>query len=438
MKKHDIYVLNPGHFHAALSLRESHDALSDEVHIFAPDGEELETFCAFIKSFNSREIDPTHWNLNIHRGENSLENLLREGRGGIAILAGRNDTKIGNIEKLNRAGYRIFADKPWVPDEKGLESLRMAMGADRPLSTDIMTERFEITTILQKMFLDEPDIFGTFRVGADGKPAIFKESVHHLFKIVNGTPLRRPPWYFDVKVQGEGIVDVTTHLVDMTHWMAFPGAEIDFARDIRLREARRWATRVPLEMFSRITRNPAFPEGVRDSVNDSVLDYFCNGEILYEVRGVPVHLKVIWNLEPPAGAGDTHRSIIRGTRSDLEVRQLAERNYLPEFLIAPHGNPQALVDAVRATLEKHSEQYPGLTLEREGDRLLINVPKALRTTHEQHFCEARNAFLHMLDSGQEPQELRANIVSKYTLLVEARKKAFASPAEPLGENLRRN
>ncbi len=431
MQKYPVSVLNPGHFHAALSLRESHPSLSDEVHVFAPEGEELQSFVQFLKDFNARQNEPTQWNLKVHTGEDSLEALLREGRGGIAILAGKNDAKIANIEKLNRAGYRIFADKPWVTDEVGLESLRRAMEKERPLTLDIMTERFEITTILQKMFLAEPDIFGEFMVDS-GAPAIFKESVHHLYKVVNGKPLKRPPWYFDVKVQGEGIVDVTTHLVDMTHWMAFPGESIDFARDIQIMEARRWATQVPLEKFSKITQHSDFPAGVKDSVRNGILDLFCNGEILYQVRGVPVHLKVIWNLEPPAGAGDTHRSLIRGTRSNLEVRQLAERKYLSEFLIAPHGDSQALEVPIRAALEKHAEKYPGLSLEREGDKFLINVPQALRTTHEQHFGEARSAFLDMLATGSEPSELRANIVSKYTLLVEARKKAFASPAKPLG------
>jgi hypothetical protein len=55
----------------------------------------------------------------------------------------------------------------------------------------------------------------------------------------------------------------------------------------------------------------------------------------------------------------------------------------------------------------------------------------LRTTHEQHFGEARGAFLDMLEKGSEPSELRANILAKYRLLVEARKLALNSLFEPL-------
>ena len=50
-------------------------------------------------------------------------------------------------------------------------------------------------------------------------------SVHHFSKIVAGAPLKRPQWFFDVRQQGEGIVDVTTHLVDLVQWEAFPGAD---------------------------------------------------------------------------------------------------------------------------------------------------------------------------------------------------------------------
>ena len=49
-----------------------------------------------------------------------------------------------------------------------------------------------------------------------------KESVHHFYKIVSGSPVIRPAWFFDTSQQGEGIVDVTTHLVDLIQWGCFP------------------------------------------------------------------------------------------------------------------------------------------------------------------------------------------------------------------------
>lgn len=431
MEQLTFAVLNPGHFHAALCLRDPHPNLADDVYVYAPDGEELETFCNYIRDFNAREQSPTNWNLHVYKGEDSLEVLFREKKADIVILAGKNDTKIRNIEKLNRAGFKIFSDKPWLTDENGLRFLRDALQTERPLTMDIMTERFEITTLLQKMFLAEPEVFGKLRIDPDGSPTIYKESVHHLLKQVNGKPLKRPAWYFDVNTQGEGIVDVTTHLVDMTHWMLFPGEKIHYEKDIQLREARRWVTLITQEKFSAITRHNDFPESVRGQVRNNVLPLYCNGEISYTVKSIPVHIKVLWNVEPPPGAGDTHFSRIKGTFADLVVRQLPERNYLSEFLITPHANPDAFAAPIQAVLDKHAAAFPGLSLKREGNDYLIEIPAARRTTHEQHFGEARSAFLDMLENGNEPPEMRANIVAKYSLLVEARKCALASPFEPL-------
>ena len=59
------------------------------------------------------------------------------------------------------------------------------------------------------------------------EPAVTKVSVHHFSKIVSGSPLIRPAWFFDVRQQGEGIVDVTTHLVDLVQWECFPEQILD-------------------------------------------------------------------------------------------------------------------------------------------------------------------------------------------------------------------
>ncbi|MFQ8805711.1 MAG: putative oxidoreductase C-terminal domain-containing protein [Alistipes indistinctus] len=36
--------------------------------------------------------------------------------------------------------------------------------------------------------------------------------------------MTRPAWYYDVTQQGEGIADVTTHLIDLAAWKCFPGS----------------------------------------------------------------------------------------------------------------------------------------------------------------------------------------------------------------------
>ncbi len=428
---HTLLILNPGHFHAALVLREHHSSLSDDIYVYSPPGPELDRFLEIVESFNNRETNPTRWRINVYRGEDSLEELLKRKKGEIAVLAGKNNTKMEFIDILNSAGLTILADKPWVTTEAALPFLRAVMSPDRPLAADIMTERYEVATLLQKEFLEAQAVFGQIRIETDGSPSVFKECVHHLYKIVNNAPLVRPEWYFDINIQGEGIVDTTIHLVDMTHWMLFPGCPVEYENDIELIKARRWATGVPLDTFTKITGSREFPQSIREYVNSDILDYFCNGELIYRIKGVPVHLKEIWYLEEPPGGKDTHRSLVKGTRSDLMIRQLPEHNFKTELLIVPHDNFDQVAKSVRGCLSNWSDRYPGLSAIPEKNALLIDIPDKLRTTHEQHFYRVRDAFIDHLVNGTEPPEHRTCTVAKYTLLAEARKKALASPFEML-------
>ena len=43
-QKHTVVILNPGHFHAALTLRERHPLIDDDVHVFAEDGPDVDNF----------------------------------------------------------------------------------------------------------------------------------------------------------------------------------------------------------------------------------------------------------------------------------------------------------------------------------------------------------------------------------------------------------
>ena len=428
---HILLILNPGHFHAALVLRERHPSLSDEIYVYSEPGPDLDRFLEIAESFNNRQVDPTQWQLIVYRSQDCLAKLIAEKKGDIVVLAGRNNTKMKNIDTLNRAGFAILADKPWVTKEDALPYLRATTAPGRPLAADIMTERYEIATLLQKEFLAEENVFGRIRIEEDGSPSVFKECVHHLYKIVNEKPLVRPDWYFDIDVQGEGIVDTTIHLVDMVQWMLFPATPIDYENDIELMKARRWATRVPLAKFVKITGTDQFPPSAQEYVSNDTLDYFCNGELIYRIKGVPVHLREIWYLDEPPGGRDTHRSLIKGTRSDLIIRQLPETGFKTELLIVPHESRKLVEEAVQVCLENWSRKYPGLSAVPEKNALLVRIPETLRTTHEQHFYRVRDAFIEHLDNGTEPPEHRACTLAKYTLLAEARKLALSSPFEML-------
>src|SRR5438876_758156 len=118
-------------------------------------------------------------------------------------------------------------------------------------------------------------IDGAFR---DDVVAIEQESVHQLEKLVDGAPLRRPWWYFDVRVQGSGLVDIPTHVVDQAQWLV----DSDAAAPVLL-SARAWSTRVPAEAFRRITGEAGFPRELEPFVDGDALNYRCNSELVYRI-----------------------------------------------------------------------------------------------------------------------------------------------------------
>ncbi|MGH8694116.1 MAG: hypothetical protein ACREVM_07810, partial [Burkholderiales bacterium] len=114
--KHTLVVLDPGHFHAALTLRQRHPRLSDDVHIYATDGPDLENFLRMVRSFNQRADEPTRWKLHVYCGNDPLQRLRSERRGDIVIIAGKNHSKMASIHRLHADGFFVLGDKPWLID----------------------------------------------------------------------------------------------------------------------------------------------------------------------------------------------------------------------------------------------------------------------------------------------------------------------------------
>ena len=209
---HTLTFLEPGHFHAALALGARQPRVSEEIFVYARPGPELDDFLALIEAFNRRPEQPTSWRPVVRKSDQPLDLLIADHPGDVAILAGKNDRKMAMMSRLHDAGFHVLADKPWMVDPTGLEGLRHTLSGDA-LAVEMMTGRHDITSILTQKLVSERDVFGDFAV-ASPRPTIEISSVHHLEKTVNGRPLRRPAWYFDVRVQGDGLADIPTHMVD--------------------------------------------------------------------------------------------------------------------------------------------------------------------------------------------------------------------------------
>jgi predicted dehydrogenase len=372
-------TLDPGHFHAGLVQKEMYGDVSPVVDVFAPAGSDLDAHLKRIASFNERPENPTSWQVRVHTGADSLERMLSERPGNIVVLSGRNRGKIARVGRSVAAGLHVLADKPWILRSSDLPALDAALAdADGRglVAYDIMTERFEITSVVQRALVNDPAVFGEPLKGTPEDPAVYMESVHHLMKTVAGAPNIRPAWFFDTEEQGEGLNDIGTHLVDLVQWTLFPGRAVDYRRDVSVLSAYRWPTMIPEDDFRRVTGTTGFPEFLRDRVRDGALEYFCNTFVTYTVGGVHTALNVIWDWEAPAGAGDTHYAVYKGSRARVEVRQSKRDGYRTEVYVVANRpeDRDAVRDAVAARVQ--AEGWAGVTVgERHGD-IHVDVPGA--------------------------------------------------------------
>lgn len=414
-----LITLDPGHFHAALVQKTMFPNVDSVVHVYAPEGEDLQEHLKKIEGFNSRAENPTSWKEQVYTGPDYLEKMLAEKPGNVVVLAGDNQKKIGYIKASVEAGLNVLADKPMAIDAAGFEELKQAFATaekNKVLLYDIMTERYEITTMLQKEFSQLPEVFGTLQKGTPADPAITKESVHHFFKYVAGSPLKRPAWFFDVTKQGEGVVDVTTHLVDLVQWECFPEQVIDYEKDIKITNARHWKTNLTPAQFRQVTQKPAYPENLKQQVGqDSLLGVYANGEINYQVKGVNAKVSVIWNFQAPEGTGDTHFSMMKGTKANLVIRQGKEQNYKPLLYIEPAKGTDmpAFESSLKAAVAKVQQKYPGVDVQKSGSSWTVAVPEKYHDGHEAHFGQVAAKYLQFLADGKMPEWEVPNMLAKY-------------------------
>ncbi len=413
-----LIILDPAHFHAALVQKQMVPGIAKRVAIYAPLGSDLLAHLKLVEQFNSRPDNPTSWELDIHCSPRSLEEMIAARPGNVVVLAGRNRIKIGKIDASLQAGLNVLSDKPWIIRAEDFAALEAALSlADQKglVAYDMMTERHEITTILQRELVNDPAVFGTVIPADREHPGVFMESTHFILKKVAGTPNPRPVFFFDILDQGEGLTDVGTHLVDLAQWTLFPDQALNYRQDLRVQSGKRWATPITLAQFRQITGAPTFPAELAAHVHGDQFDYYCNNQVDYQIRGAQVQLKILWNWESPAGV-DLHHAIYRGTQASIEVRQTAKENYRPEVFVAPNGTDRAAAvsAAVRARIERLQGTYPGVGSELAGDELHITIPDRYRVGHEAHFAQVVQEFLKYLKSPQSmPAWERPNMLAKY-------------------------
>lgn len=421
-----LVTVAPGHFHASLVQKSMYPSVDSTAYVYAPESPEIDAHLALIEQYNTRPDQPTHWHEVVYTGADFMEKMLSERKGNVVILSGNNQYKMDYITQSIDAGLHVLADKPMIirhSDFRQLENAFTQAAEKGVFLYDIMTERYEINSLLQKELSQISEFFGGLVTGEVENPAITKESVHHFFKEVSGRPLIRPAWFYDTRQQGEGLVDVTTHLVDMVQWASFPEQAIRHNQDVDVTGARRWSTTLTPEQFTRSTGLSEFPEYLHDVLDDNGnLAVFANGEINYTLKNVHAKVSVIWNFEAPEGTGDTHYSIMRGQYANLIIKQGEAENYKPVLYVEPteERDLATFEAALTQAIEQLNADYNGLAFERMADGLYrINVDPSLVSSHEEHFAEVTEKYLSFLQSGTMPDWEVPNMLAKYYVTTKA-------------------
>jgi Predicted dehydrogenases and related proteins len=428
----ELIVLDPGHFHASLLQKFPQKPVNDTVLVYAPEGNELNQYLASIEEYNRRPDNPADWHEVVHTGSDYLEKMIAEKKGNVVVLAGNNGKKTEYISKSINAGYHVLSDKPMAINKEDFKLLEATFDYARTHDVylyDVMTERYEILNTLTRELVNNKELFGELQEGTPDDPAAVMESVHHYYKEVSGNVLVRPAWFYDMEQQGEGIVDVSTHLVDLIHWQCFPDAVIDYRNDVNVISARHWPTKLTLSDFTQSTNLDAFPGFLQKYVNNNILEVFGNGTINYQVKEKHIAVTVLWNYEAPEGGGDAYSALIKGTNASIEIVQNKAENYIKQLYIEKDESTDENVfkSALNRAISELQKKHPYVSAKPvSGNRYQIVVPVESRKGHEDYFGYVAQKFFEYLVNRNMPEWEVSNTIAKYYITTTALEMAKGS------------
>ncbi len=104
----------------------------------------------------------------------------------------------------------------------------------------------------------------------------------------------------------------------------FPGTDTEPVRCTMV-AAKRWPTIISKEEFKGVPDLDEFPDYLQKDLKDGKLNVFPNGEMIYQLKGIWAKVSVEWKYVAPPGGGDTHYSVMHGTKCDLVIKQGSRR-----------------------------------------------------------------------------------------------------------------
>ena len=137
------------------------------------------------------------------------------------------------------------------------------------------------------------------------------------------------------------------------------------------------------------------------------------------IKGIFAKASVTWAYKAPEGGGDTHYSIMRGTKANLIIRQGAEQNFKPTLYIEPIVLSADFEKILRGSLAGIQEQFAGISLEKTEKGWKVIAPKVFDEGHESHFGRVAEKYFSFLKAGKMPAWEVPNMITKYYITTTA-------------------
>ena len=102
-RQHTLAFHQPGHFHAAMTLKDCNPRIRTTVHLYAAPSPDRAAFLSLVDSFNGRADNPTSWEVQLHGDDDAAEQLaalIADGLADVVVLAGKNVGKLDIIAAL--------------------------------------------------------------------------------------------------------------------------------------------------------------------------------------------------------------------------------------------------------------------------------------------------------------------------------------------------
>ena len=139
------------------------------------------------------------------------------------------------------------------------------------------------------------------------------------------------------------------------------------------------------------------------------------------MKGIHSKAAVKWNFQAPEDAGDTHYSIVKGSKANVIIRQGKEQNYRTELYVEATAGTSMdeFSKAMGKTIAELQRKYPDVTYSQKGPACHVMIPDKYRIGHEAHFREVTKRYLKYLAEGKLPKWEVSNMKAKYNITTEA-------------------